>query len=65
MFYVLIHGEGQLFNKLLNHLEQHSLAQLLVELLQVKIGDDQVNRSRGSSDWDKEDTSDNNNNEGS
>jgi len=26
MYYVLIHREGQLFNKLLNHLEQHSLA---------------------------------------
>jgi hypothetical protein len=47
--YILVQKEGKIFDKLLNHLQHHSLAQLMVELMSVKIG---VGR-HASVDWDK------------
>jgi uncharacterized protein YbgA (DUF1722 family) len=35
--YLLLHKKGELFNKLLKNLEHHSLAQLMIELMQIKI----------------------------
>ena len=34
--YILIHRKGDIFNKLLNKIEHHSLSQLLIELMQIK-----------------------------
>ena len=51
--FLLIHKRGDLFNKLLKNLEHHSLAQLLIELMQIKItGQASGERGRVSSDYD-------------
>ena len=47
--YILVQKEGIIFDKLLNHLQHHSLAQLMIELMSTKIG---VGRLP-SIDWDK------------
>lgn len=54
MYYILVETEGKVYNKLLNHIQHHSLAQLLIELLQIKIGN---SNSKQSADWDKDDKS--------
>jgi hypothetical protein len=35
--YLLIHRKGDIFDHLLKHMQHHSLAQLIVELMQIKI----------------------------
>jgi hypothetical protein len=37
LYYILVKREGDVFTKLANHLQHHSLAQLLVELMQVDL----------------------------
>jgi hypothetical protein len=37
LHYLLIHRKGDIFDQLLKHMQHHSLAQLLVELMQIKI----------------------------
>lgn len=37
LHYILIKRKGDVFNKLLSQLQHHSLGQLLVELMQVKV----------------------------
>ena len=58
LHYLFIYRQGDVYNKLLNLLQHHSLSQLLVELLQIKIvnsvnGESNRNiRDRFSSDFD-------------
>ena len=55
LVYLLVERNGDVFNKLLNHLEHHSLAQLMIELMQLKIvSASAAPRDRFSSDFDKE-----------
>ena len=59
LVYLLVERKGQVFDQLLRHLENHSLAQLMIELLQTKIVTaNQTARDRFSSDFDKEDKTD-------
>ena len=37
LYYILVKREGDIFTKLTQHLQHHSLAQLLVELMQVEL----------------------------
>lgn len=37
LLYFLIHRKGDIFDHLLRHMQHHSLAQLIVELMQIKI----------------------------
>jgi len=37
LYYILVKREGDIFTKLTHHLQHHSLAQLLVELMQVEL----------------------------
>lgn len=53
LHYILIHKEGEIYNKLLNHLHHHSIAQLMVELIQVKIITNRP-KENFSLDWDKD-----------
>lgn len=53
MYYILIHKEGDIYNKLLNKLHHHSLAQLMVELLQVKLVTNKP-KENFSLDWDND-----------
>jgi hypothetical protein len=56
--YLLIHRKGDVFDLLLKHMQHHSLAQLMVELMQIKITGSQSSamgssaRGRVSSDFD-------------
>jgi cobalamin biosynthesis protein CobT len=52
--YILVRREGEVFNLLLNNLEHHSLAQLMVELLQVKLPNAQGDKGGDSSDKNEE-----------
>lgn len=59
--YILIHRNGDVYNRLLGNLKHHSLSQLLIELLNLKIVATQQTssaRDRFSSDFDKETSSD-------
>lgn len=51
--YVLLKRGGDIFNKLLDHLHHHSLALLMIELLQVKVLNVEP-RDRFNSDFDSE-----------
>lgn len=56
LIYLLVERKGFVFDMLMRHLEHHSLAQLMIELMQLKIVPaNQVVRDRFSSDFDKED----------
>lgn len=52
--YLLLHRKGDIFNLLLDNLQHHSLGQLMVELMQIKITGSQTGseRNRASSDYD-------------
>jgi hypothetical protein len=47
--YLLLKREGDVFTKLVGVLQHHSLAQLLIELLQIKIGSAPPSKSGGAS----------------
>lgn len=58
--YILIHRKGDVYNRLLKNLQHHSLSQLLIELLNLKImtAAPISQRDRFSSDFDKDAGSD-------
>jgi hypothetical protein len=59
LYYILIERQGDLFDKLMQHQQYHSLATLLIELLQLRIvSAATANRDRFSSDFDKDDKTD-------
>lgn len=51
--YLLLQKQGEIFNKLLNRLEHHSLAQLMIELLELKITLSK-DVEKFNLDWDKD-----------
>ena len=53
LHYLLIEREGDVYNKLLNKLHHHSLSQLMVELLSLKLSTNKQTENF-SLDWDKE-----------
>jgi hypothetical protein len=54
LHYILLHRKGDIYNKLVNLLQHHSLSTLLIELLQLKIVPAAASqRDRFSSDFDK------------
>jgi len=56
LHYLLIHRKGDIFNKLVKNLQHHSLSQLMIELMHLKITSQpqgaQGGRNRASSDYD-------------
>ena len=56
LVYLLIERNGDVFDRLLGNLEHHSLAQMMIELMQIRIvSASAATRDRFSSDFDKED----------
>ena len=49
--YLLLERNGSIFNLLMKQLQHHSLASLLVELLQMKVTNSHVSRQRVASLW--------------
>ena len=50
--YLLLHQEGRIFNALLRHLDHHSLATLLIKLIEQQIQPEKKDK------WDASDNSD-------
>ena len=58
LYYILVKREGDIFTKLTNHLEHHSLAQLLVELMQVELPAQWDSERNTGADKDNKDSDD-------
>ena len=54
LHYMLVERSDRVFQGLIRHLHQHSIALLVVEIMQTKVTQGQ-GRSRFDSDWDKDD----------
>ena len=52
--YVLLNKDGAIFDKLCDRLEHHSLAQLLIELIEVQLVQKPGDKDKFQMDWDKD-----------
>jgi hypothetical protein len=58
LYYILVKREGDIFTKLTHHLQHHSLAQLLVELMQVELPAQWDSERNNGGDKDNKDSDD-------